>query len=110
MGLRNGLHPLARKIAHRQADEEAGTAADLALDDDVTAVLFDDLMRDGQPQTTAFLLRREEGIENVFDVLFRDADAGITNLDLGEPLRPVLAEESRADLDASRPFDRLNRV
>src|SRR5258706_15985606 len=110
MDLGDGLGLLRRKIAQGQADKEAGPAPALALHVDVPAVFLHDLMRDRQPETASVFFGRKKRIEDVLDVFFGNADAGVAHFDLDEALRRVIAEKTSADLHRAGAFDRLNRV
>ena len=56
----------------------------VGVDDDLTAVHLDDAVRDGEAEAGALadLLGREEGVEQLVEVLGRDADAGVGDRDL----------------------------
>src|ERR687886_1667792 len=77
--------PLAmlRGASNRQCHAEGRAAALPTPQLDRAAVRLDDALRDPQAQAGALLvLGREERLEDVRQVFFGDAFAGITNLDV----------------------------
>src|SRR2546425_2924860 len=94
----------------RQVDEESGSPTHLTLDQDIAAVLLDNLVRNGKPQTHPFFFCSEEGIEDVLEILFRNSHAGIPNADLNKLVGAIFAEKPCGYLDHAFALDRLKRV
>jgi hypothetical protein len=63
----------------------------LALDVELALMLADDTIGDGKSQADAFafVFGSKEGLENLLHILFRDAHAGITDLNLDNIPLPV---------------------
>ncbi len=70
-------------LVARQVDLEHGALVRRAVDKDEAAGLLDDAVdrRQAEPGAGADLLGREERLEDALDVLLRDADPGIGDLD-----------------------------
>ena len=94
-------------FGERQGDPDLRTFADRALDVDRSAVVGDDAVGDGQAQSGPTFLQpgREEGVEDLVDDLFRDADALVTDLDHGS-----LCFAQRGDRHDLRPVGGLAGV
>src|SRR4029453_3351708 len=71
-----------RNVA-RQEDAEDRALAELGLHEDEAAGLLDDAVdgREPQPRALADILGGVEGVEDLVDDLWRDAAAGILDLD-----------------------------
>src|SRR5207253_8074188 len=77
---RLGVH--VERAADRQAEDELATLARLAADQDVAAVLAQDFAAHGKAQAGAPRpLRAHERLEDVVELLRRDADAVVHDLD-----------------------------
>ena len=72
----------------------------VALDLDLSVMLVDDPMGNGEAQAHASLLGRKERIEEFFHVLGRDADPGVPERELDPPviLRDLGAQSEPASL------------
>src|SRR5512147_128097 len=70
-----------------------------ARDLDVAPVLLDDTIAHGQTEPRALerVLGREEGVEDLVDVLFRDSPAGV-----GKDYLDGVSVPARSDLDPAR--------
>src|SRR4030042_3936370 len=90
MRSRNPLLVLEKRpalLADGQEDREHGAFSDFAPDRDLAAVAFDVAQADAQSEPGALaLLRGEEGVEYLLQILWRDAPPGIADLDLDELL------------------------
>src|SRR5262245_26955326 len=76
--------PLAVVALHRQVDDELGPAADLRVDDDLAAVLADDLLGDRETQASpSGALGRGEDLEDRAELILGDADAVVGDGDAG---------------------------
>src|SRR5262245_60480993 len=90
-----GMNPrfLSGWTVKRQVDEESGSSTDLTFDQDITAVLLDDLMGNRKPEAYPFLFCSEKRIEDVLQIFFRNSHAGIPNADLNKLVGAIFAEE-----------------
>ena len=71
-----GCPALGRKIGERRAGADGG------IDSDLAAMLADDLEHRGEAEAGAMPLGREERVENLLEVLRRDAAAVVLHLEL----------------------------
>src|SRR5512137_119793 len=76
-------------LPRRQLDDELRPRPDLALDVDLAAVALDGAVGHGQPQPGALatVLGREEGLEDLAQVFFADADSRVADGDHGHAAR-----------------------
>src|SRR2546422_6754593 len=92
----------------RQLDREGGAGADLARHLDLALVAPQDRVHDGEAEAGALAgrLRRLEGVEDVLQVLARDPDTGVADV---EP-DAVLADQRRAQHELAALGHRLHGV
>src|SRR5256712_3912518 len=92
----------------RQLDREGGARPDLARHLDLALVALQDRVHDGEAETGALAgrLRRVEGVEDVLQVLARDPDTGVADV---EP-DAVLADQRRAQHELAALGHRLHGV
>ena len=76
--IRGGAH----RLCNRHVNEKSGSFSNCAFNGDETAVFLNDLMGYGQTQSTAFIFTREERVENVLQIVFRNAYARVANFNL----------------------------
>ena len=91
-------YPLLAEMLNRQIDEKSRSFADLTLHYDISAMLLDDLMRDGEPEAAPLFFSREKRIKDVLQIFLRDPHTGIAHPNLDELLGAVLGEETAGDL------------
>ena len=81
---------------HRECDPERGALAELALDLDLAAVGIDDALHDREAKTDAVIARvLPVAIEDVLDVLARDAGSGVADRDRDPIAAPFGPESDR---------------
>src|SRR5262249_45068786 len=90
-GLSSTIRINSFATAHRQRESECGTRPQLALHPDPAPVQLDELPTQGQPQPSAFhlLVRRShlaELLEHCLLILRGDADPGVADRDLDQPV------------------------
>src|SRR5918993_3937952 len=112
LSVADGLQARGAGRGDGERDAEGGAATGRALDGDVAGVLLHDAVGDGEAEAGAApdALGREERVVEAGDVLGRDADAGVDDLDGDGAVGAAAALGGRAERDATARGDGVARV
>src|SRR3990167_5869106 len=88
-----------------QIEKKSCPLADLTFYNDITTVLLDNLMGDGETQPAPVFFSSEERIKDIFQIPFRNSRTGISDRNLDILLGAVLGEEPGGHLNHSSTFN-----